>query len=54
MITCKICQWIIRKLKPKPKGKVYSDDVRVDYPKGRHIPEWYMSSYGRILITVNQ
>ena len=40
MITCKIYQWIIRKLKPKPKVRVYSNDVRVDYPEGRHIPEW--------------
>lgn len=40
MITYKIYQWIIRKLKPKPKVRVYSNDVRVDYPEGRHIPEW--------------
>ena len=40
MIICKMYQWIIRKLKPKPKVRVYSDDVRVDYPEGRHIPEW--------------
>lgn len=40
MIICKMYQWIIRKLKPKPKVRVYSDDVRVDYPEDRHIPEW--------------
>lgn len=40
MIIRKMYQWIIRKLKPKPKVRVYSDGVRVDYPEDRHIPEW--------------